>query len=326
MAMRAEHLLVTPATGPVTHVRVCNRSDRTYRGRLVVRFPDGWKMNRTEADLDIPPGQTVRVAFAIERGTNSEANAYTVEMKAVGAGRAVTRTQRIVCASAPYSKPQIDGRIDDWQDAIPVTFITKGKETTIRTYWSRRKFYLLAAVQEEALKPMAARGAEGGFDAVQIALSAQSAKTPTTPAGTAQRHEFLLAAQARAAGGYDGRCFALLQAGQKLSVAAQERALAGLALDAAEAAVARRNGVTYYECSIPFKALAGIHPAPGRELCLSLLLHDPDGTGLRDWGRAAGLWPWQRSRLAWCAWQGAQWPESPPFDNKIEWGLCSSKH
>ena len=68
-----------------------------------------------------------------------------------------------------------------------------------------------------------------------------------------------------------------------------------------------------------------IRAAPGREFCLSVLVHDGDGTGLRDWGRAAGLWPQQRNRLAWCLWQGAKWPKDPPFDNKIEWGFCSSR-
>ncbi|KPK41912.1 MAG: hypothetical protein AMK72_14780, partial [Planctomycetes bacterium SM23_25] len=90
--------------------------------------------------------------------------------------------------------------------------------------------------------------------------------------------------------------------------------------------VTRRDGVTYYECAIPMKAIPQIRPEPGREFCFSVLVHDPGGTGLRDWGEAAGLWPWQRSRLAWCAWQGATWPDDPPFDNKVEWGFCSSKH
>ena len=57
-----------------------------------------------------------------------------------------------------------------------------------------------------------------------------------------------------------------------------------------------------------------------------LLVHDPDGTGLRDWGASAGLGPVERNRLAWCRWKGAVWPEAPPFDGKIEWGLCSSIH
>jgi hypothetical protein len=72
--------------------------------------------------------------------------------------------------------------------------------------------------------------------------------------------------------------------------------------------------------------MPGIEPMEGREFGLSLLVHDPDGTGLRDFGEAAGLWPWQRSRLAWSQWPGARWAKDAPFDNRIEWGFCSSKH
>jgi hypothetical protein len=68
-----------------------------------------------------------------------------------------------------------------------------------------------------------------------------------------------------------------------------------------------------------------IKATEGREFRFSVLVHDPDGTGVRDWGEAAGLWPWQRSRLAWASWQGVQWGKEPPFDSAIEWGFCSSK-
>ena len=47
----------------------------------------------------------------------------------------------------------------------------------------------------------------------------------------------------------------------------------------------------------------------GGEFCLSLLVHDPDGVGIRDWGEAVGLWPCQRNRLAWSRWPGARWAE-----------------
>ena len=107
--------------------------------------------------------------------------------------------------------------------------------------------------------------------------------------------------------------------------AGQRRSLTGLELPEAQVGVARKDGVTYSECSIPFQALRAIRPEPGREFCFSVLVHDPDGTGLRDWGKSAGLWPSQRRRLAWCDWLGAAWPDDPPFDNKIEWGFCSSK-
>ena len=69
-----------------------------------------------------------------------------------------------------------------------------------------------------------------------------------------------------------------------------------------------------------------IRPSEGREFFLSVLVHDPDGTGVRDWGEAAGLWPSQRNRMAWSLWPGADWGEKPPYDNKLHWGLCTSKY
>jgi hypothetical protein len=69
-----------------------------------------------------------------------------------------------------------------------------------------------------------------------------------------------------------------------------------------------------------------LRPSEGREFCFSVLVHDPDGTGIRDLGASAGLWPEQRSRLAWSVWSGAKWPEQLPYDSKTPWGMCSSKY
>ena len=64
----------------------------------------------------------------------------------------------------------------------------------------------------------------------------------------------------------------------------------------------------------------------GREICLSFLIHDPDGTGTRDWGAATGLWPEQRNKLAWCSLGASAGSKDIHYDSKVEWGLCSSKH
>ncbi len=111
-----------------------------------------------------------------------------------------------------------------------------------------------------------------------------------------------------------------------LALAVPATAWAQPEVEQAEIAVSRNGKMTYYECAIPFKTPAEIRPSEGREFCLSVLVHDPDGTGLRDWGQAAGLWPEERNRLAWSDWPGAQWPRQPPFDNRLPWGLCSSKY
>ena len=99
-----------------------------------------------------------------------------------------------------------------------------------------------------------------------------------------------------------------------------------LSLKDAQVVVKRQGKITRYECAIPFAAVPTIRPAVGREIAFSVLVHDPDGTGIRDWGKAAGLWPEQRNRFAWCEWGSVKWNDDPPYDSKVEFGLCSSKH
>jgi len=321
--LRAEHLTVSPSTGPVTHVLVRNLGGRTYKGRVTAKFPPGWKMNTVSQPVTVEPGKTERLPFAIERGTDAADNAYPVELSATGDGGAepVTRRQTIVCASAPYGRPTVDGKLDDWSGAIPVTFTTAGKRTTVSTHWSRRAFSLLVAVEEDALTPMPVGEGASAFDAVQLALSPRNATTPASASGKAQRYEFVLAATK-----LGGRCYQMMRPGRSVAVAAQARALTGLELDGTAVSITREGGTTYYEAAIPFKAMPLIRPDPGRELCFSLLVHDAGGTPLRDWGVPAGLSATQRKRQAWCNWRGATRPHTPPMDNKIEWGFCSSKY
>ena len=314
-------LVVAPPHTPPLCVAVRNRQSEPYRAAVTIKVPPGWTFKPPQIDLLLSPGETARAVFTITKGTLDRENRYAIEASATGAGRTVTRRQEIVCASAPYFKPTIDGDPADWNDAIPVTFTDGGKRTTLSTFWDRRSFCILAAVEEQRL---VGHRPDGPFDAVQLALSPEDAKTGDSPDGQAARFEFLLAADSS---GRKARCYLLATPGMKLAQGRRERDLEPLAYDDAKVAVTRRGGVTYYECSIPFKLMRSqIRPSEGREFCLSLLVHDPDGTGLRDWGRAAGLWPSQRNPLAWSRWTGASWGEDPPLDNKTPWGLCSSKY
>ena len=317
VAVRPENLVVLPATGPLTHVQVQNLTDQTYQGTIHLICPDGWKLDAASKPVTIKPRQLARVPFAIEKGIDAESNSYPVKVRAVGGGREIVWDRPIAAVSTPYYKPAIDGSLEDWADAIPFTFVTGGKKTVVSTYWSRRNFSLLVAVEEAAHRPM---GSGGPFDAVQIAISPADARTPRSPGGKATRYELLLTGSA---GG--GKCFLLASPGDTVAAGQKVRPLKGLELAGAQLHVVRRKGVTYYECAVPMKALPTMRAEPGREYRFSLLVHDPDGTDLRDWGQAAGLWPWQRNRLAWCQWQGAAWPAEPPYDNKIECGFCSSK-
>lgn len=318
--MRAEPFIVPPSTGPVTHVRVRNLLAQPYEGVVRLGLPEGWKTDPAERKVRLKPGETARVPFTVQGGKNLEGNRYPVTVTAVGGGATVVRKQEVVCASAPYYKPRIDGRLSEWHDAIPVAFATEGKKTVVYTYWNPREFCLAVEVEEDG---RVGRSGEKPCDAVQFALAPRTAETGTKPADKARRYEFLLTAGT----GWFGRdrCFALIQPGMPLELATQKRDLDDLIVKTARLSIRRRRGITRYECAIPAKAIGDIRLTVGREIRFSLLVHDPDGTGVRDLGGAMGLWPSQRHRLAWCTWPGARWGDEPPLDGKIEWGLCSSE-
>lgn len=323
VALRVENLPVLPSTGPLAMVAIRNLQPTPYQGSVALKSPDGWRIAPAGRDVALAPGETKRVAFNIERGLNRDANRYPFEVTAIGGGAKVVRRQDVFCASAPYFKPTIDGDPAEWKDAIPVAFMTGGKRTTVSTFWNRKEFAVLVAVEEDRLTPYG-EAVGGACDAVQVAIAPQGSVTGTSAQGMATRWEFLLVAT-----GTDGRgkCFQLARPDMKLAETQAARKLGPLEYEKARLAVRRQGTITTYECAIPWQPMRdAILPGEGREFCLSVLVHDPGGVGLRDLGEAAGLWPSERNRLAWSNWEGATWGSQPPWDNKLEWGLCASKY
>ena len=328
LGLRAEMLLVTPATGPVTHVLVYNHSSQAFAGVLEVDYPEGWKLNKTAQPVQVAGGQTVRVPFAIEKGLNAPDNSYRVKLRVLPApGRppVAKRDQRIICASAPYLPIEVDGKMDDWKDAIPATLWTYGRSTVIRTGWTKRTFSVLVAVEEDAHTPMTGE-AMNYPDAVQIAIAPRDAKLPQKAGDKAGRHELLLLLSAGANG---PKCLRLARADQPVRGPAEAlndpvEPLKLQAMPGAKVAIWREDKTTYYELSVPVKELGPIEPEPGREFCFSVLVHDGDKLTRRDWGVGAGLWASQRDRMAWTPWKGGCFTQTPPFDSRIEWGFCSS--
>lgn len=318
LAMRIGSFTLAPPHKPQVVVLVKSFLPGRFEGVMRVEGPAGWRILPAQKEVALAPGKTERVVFSVEQGTLSPVNRYGLAVTVEGAGNRFVHRQEVVAATAPYLRPKIDGHTDDWKDAIPVEFVTAGKKTTIATGWNRKAFCLLVSVEEE--RQVVWSGA-GPCDAVQVALAAQDAGVPHAPQDPVGRHEFLLVTD-----GQRGRCFRLADAITPLTQTQAERPLASLEVAEVEVAVSRAAAVTHYECAIPFKLLGDIRPGEGREFCLSLLVHDPDGTGIRDWGQAAGLWPWERNPAAWSRWAGARWGQHPPFDNRLPWGLCSSKY
>jgi hypothetical protein len=262
------------------------------------------------------------VPFKIERATDVESNRYPVEVMVLDGSIKTVYPHDVVCASAPYYKPKIDGKFKDWSDAIPVTFTTAGKKTAIGTYWNKRYFCIYVQVEEDKLHSYSKDAAM--VDAVQVALAPKNAPTSTEPKDKSKRYEFLIV-DVKGLFAKD-KCFCLIKPDTELSMTQQPRNLEALQLEEALTVVKRQGKTTHYECAIPFSAMPTIKPDVGREFSLSVLVHDPDGTGIRDLGKVMGLWPEQRNPYAWCVWDSVKWSDDPPYDSKLEWGLCSSKH
>jgi hypothetical protein len=323
VALRVESFTVAPSSQPLARVVVRSFLDAPCEAVVRLEGPEGWQIAPDSRQVPLAPGQTETVAFDVKRGVTLEANRYAMTASATVGDVTVTRRQDVACTSAPYFKPDIDGDPADWNDAIPVTFTTAGRKTEIRTFWNSRQFSLLVAVEEERLRAFS-EDAAAPPDAVQIAIAPQGSVTGTSLEDEADRYEFLAVATSEPGG---GRCFQLASPGLPLAETQKPRPLLPLACDEAQVAVRRVGETTYYEIGLPTRPFRDrIRPGEGREFCLSIVVHDPDGTGVRDWGEAAGLWPEERNRLAWSRWQGDAWGPDPPFDSKTPWGMCSSKY
>ena len=332
--IRAENFTVPPSTGPVTHVVVRNRGRTTRSGTIGLQAPDGWRLNASTRDVEVAPGATVRVPFAVEQAEDRLSNSYPVEATFASNGATLSRRQDVFCASAPYGKPQIDGDLSDWADAIPVTFASsdesgEAKATIVRTLWNQRAFCVAVEVEEDRLIHHDPTVTGKPCDAIQFAIAPRDAVTPDSAddANEATRFEFLVVASGSPDGRSEGQCCLLIEPGTPISIAVEPVSVETAVFPEGKVVV-RRDGVrTIWECSVPFSLLRrAVRPDVGRELRFSLLVHDPDGTGVRDLGIAAGLGAGVRKPEAWSSWSGVEWGEPRPCDSKIEWGLCSSKH
>jgi len=302
LRLRMENFTVMPSTGPVANVLVENHSDKELEATVQVRWPDGWKGAPTARKLTLQAGETAIAPFTIEKAVDAAANRYPVTVEARAGEHTTTRTQQIVCATAPYLKPQLDGRLDDWQDAAPITFETRGRKTTVMTCWNRRQFCL--SVRADHMKS----------GTLQFALAPAAA-------GGGGRSEFVVVAPKQ-----DGaaKCYQLLRPGDDPAIAEQARSLGGLECETIEAHATRDGETMCLEVAVPAKSIPGLRPTPGRGFRFSLLVHAENG--LRDLGSVMNLREDQRPPNSWCRWEGAKFGPVPPFDSNVEFGFSSSIH
>jgi len=315
--VRAENFLVSPSTGPVTHIAVRNSQTTAFKGTLRAQFPNGWKVTPAQHEFELQPGEMKRLAFTVESGTDNSANRYPVTVTVEGNGGKTEISQTVVCASTPYFKPVIDGDLADWNDAIPIAFTTGGRQTVVRTYWSKKLFCLAVEVEEDTLTGLEAAAGGSGMDAVLVAVGPAEASSPD---GKPARYEFLaVSSTASATGGICLMRKSVPQADTAASIQAEN-------CTEAKIAVKRVGRITFYELSIPLSLMPELRPDAGREYRFGLLVQDADGTGLRDLGDVMNLWPEHRRPHVWGNWPQINWGSKPPADGSIEFGFCSSIH
>lgn len=318
LQVRPKNFIVTPSTGPVAEIIVKNNDAALWSGTVTPTYPEGWQVAPTSQQVDLAVGESKVLSFVIEKGLDRKANVYPVSVAADGTDPVQTD---VVCASTPYYKPEIDGKLDEWADAIPVTFMTGGKKTTVRSYWNKSQFCLAVEVEEDALIGLKDASAENGVDAIQLALSPGKSQTAAIDA---VRYEYVATASGSWIKG--DRCFQLIKSGDSLAGTQEAKELEPLLLEEAEVEVKRADGITRYELAVPMKSMRTLRATAGREYCFSLLVHDPDGSGVRDLGTVMNLNEAARTPQAWSNWEYAKWNGTVPLDNKVEFGFCSSIH
>ena len=296
--VRCHSFLVNPSTGPVAEITVT--AGDAWSGTLTVTPPDGWTLDPHTHTFDLQAGETKRIPYRIIKAREVADNAYPFTLALSGGD---TVTQIVRTASAPFYKPKIDGKLDEWKDAIPLRFGAPSAQTTLRTYWDSTAFYLAIEVEQKTL----ARNTSGRNDAVQIYIA---------PKGAAdKRHEFLIVPSKSSA-----IC-------KRLASPDGTDYKDGLVEKSATVAIRHSNGVTAYEIALPIALLDGIRIDAGREFRLGLLVHDPDGSGLRDLNTIMNRPASDRTSepSCWTLWKGGCW-DAPFYDGGTEFGFCSSIH
>ncbi|MDA3925974.1 MAG: hypothetical protein PF904_14855 [Kiritimatiellae bacterium] len=313
LSIRPKNFIVTPSTGPVYEIIVQNNSSATWNGTITPTFKKDWRVTPLSQKVELKAGATNMLSFAIEFGSDLAANSYPVSINSDSGKEKKEIKTEVVCASTPYYKAKINGELDEWTDAIPISFTNKDKKTVVRSYWNKNNFYLAVEVEEEKLIGLADADKDCGMDAIQFALSPKGGDP-------AARHEYLVADSASMWS--DDSSYLLTREGK----VSDNKKLEEMVLKNSEVKVSRSGNITTYELSIPMKPMKNLRATAGREYCFNLLVHDPDGTGVRDLGSVMNLSEADRSQASWRDWEFVQWNGYVPHGIGVEFGFCSSIH
>ncbi len=293
-------------------VRLQNIGIGPQKGTVELDVPRSWKLAQNKYDVNLAEGESKTYEFRVlettARGISPKRDGDPFRVIVRAAERTDWRFDPPVATAlnvAPGARPIVDGRLEDWQDAIwmnagPNAAKIKGR---LAFKWDAQTLYLAAEVHEPALMPRRVEETSydfwRGHDAIQLAFG--TSDTPeTAPARAPFRDSdlgLLISPFGQSgAGQYDGRVLKLW--GNDLGFnRSADRVRWGGQVAGSNCVVTRdeRGELTTYEASIPLSMLPGIDPQKLAQrddiVRFGWLIHNDEGEVL-DWGREGGNFAW----------------------------------
>ncbi len=320
LLIRPKNFIVNPSTGPVHEVMITNTTNKAFSGMIEITYSKGWTSTPKNHKLVLKPNETKMISQAITKAVDYASNSYPVKVVVKNnEGKDVfSKDFTTKCFSAPYYEVKVDGNLKEWKDSIPISFKTKSKNTTLRTYWDRYNFYIAVEVEED--KFMGISDSETP-DCIQISLSGKKKSSPTNQFVVVGSNSMWSSDKV-----YKVIC---PTENQKLSTCS------GFILNVIENAKidVKRNDdkkVTTYEISIPFSDIKKVKPTAGRGLNFSILVQDSDGTGIRELASIMNMPELSKdSPQKWYSGRVGDFKVNSikaKYDDKVDFGFCSSLH
>ncbi len=112
---------------PPLTVKVENLLPRQCDATIKLETPAEIKLLRDEIKLKkIEPGEIRFIDLKMFLGKANDVNRYTIKYTAEADGVKQEGAQVVQVACATYGRAAIDGKLDDWSDALPVTMFSRG--------------------------------------------------------------------------------------------------------------------------------------------------------------------------------------------------------
>ncbi len=323
LLIRPKNFIVNPSTGPVHEVMVTNTTNKPFSGTIAITYGKGWTSTPKNHKITLKPHESKDISQAITKAVDYASNSYPVKVvvKNISGKEVFSKDFTTKCFSAPYYEVKIDGNLKEWKDSIPISFKTKGKNTKLRTYWDRDNFYIAVEVEED--KFMGTSDSKTP-DCIQISLSNKKAKSNEKSFSS---NQFVAVGSNSMWSG--NKVYNVISPSEQQRLFSIPNQMPNIVKNS-QIDVDRDNDkkITTYEIAIPFSSIKGVKPTAGRGLNFSILVHDPDGTGIRELASVMNMPQLLNEKLStWVSWYDTFFNSTKAkYDDKVDFGFCSSLH